>query len=289
MEHVTDAMRSQGYRTRLAILRAASAPRAVVLRRGPKKHWRLSLWDLETDAFAHGQWMKGEIRLSSLSPNGRRLLYWARQLHTSAPWRRESVSADGFDPLAQPSAKPLRAGRRVPRYMRRVAALAVRPLEGTWTALSRPPFFTALATWPAYGPMSGGGWFVDDDTIWINEPTGFRRMRASVSPPRGVRVLGPDGLDMSRWPTPRRPFSSDEDTLRTAWRAAADAYAPSPLDHVYPRDDGALDVATDGRIWRIEEWREREHAALAADARLIADFNGARFSLMPPSEDALTW
>ncbi|MBB3797602.1 hypothetical protein LN461_16595 [Xanthomonas arboricola] len=55
---------------------------------------------------------------------------------------------------------------------------------GTWTALSRPPFFTALALWPKGDAWGGGGAFEDEQTLLLNHrpqagrepfplPTGF--------------------------------------------------------------------------------------------------------------------
>ena len=69
------------YRTRLQVLFAAEARKAVILRRGPRTHYCLINWDLETDTFTEGQWMKGNIKLCDLSPTGDKLIYWARQEH----------------------------------------------------------------------------------------------------------------------------------------------------------------------------------------------------------------
>lgn len=38
----------------------------------------------------------------------------------------------------------------------------------TWTALSKPPFFTALALWPKGDAWSGGGMFDDEETVLLN-------------------------------------------------------------------------------------------------------------------------
>ena len=106
------------YRTRTSVLFAAQAPKAVILRRGPRTHFHLIVWDLETDTFEHGQWMKGNVMLCDLSPRGDKLLYFAEQY--VKPLAR---SAQGtFEPLKQrPARKTPRAGRqhrKVPRYQR---------------------------------------------------------------------------------------------------------------------------------------------------------------------------
>lgn len=41
----------------------------------------------------------------------------------------------------------------------------------TWTAISKPPFFTALALWPKGDCWNGGGWFVTDKKIRLNHGT----------------------------------------------------------------------------------------------------------------------
>lgn len=39
---------------------------------------------------------------------------------------------------------------------------------GSWTAISKPPFFTALALWPKGNAWGGGGVFEDEDTLLLN-------------------------------------------------------------------------------------------------------------------------
>jgi len=47
------------------------------------------------------------------------------------------------------------------------AATYKEPLR-SWTAISKPPFFTALALWPKGDGWNGGGWFVDAHRIRLN-------------------------------------------------------------------------------------------------------------------------
>ena len=65
------------YRTRTSVLFAARAPKAVILRRGPRVHYQLILWNTARDTFEPGQWMRGNVRLADLSPSGDKLLYFA--------------------------------------------------------------------------------------------------------------------------------------------------------------------------------------------------------------------
>jgi len=108
------------YRTRLSVLFAADAPKAVILRRGPRTHFRLVAWDLRKDSFTPGQWMKGVIKLWDLSPKGSKLLYWAMQHR--ARYREPVANAAPYEPLdffyrGGAIAKG-RGRRKVPRYMR---------------------------------------------------------------------------------------------------------------------------------------------------------------------------
>jgi hypothetical protein len=43
-----------------------------------------------------------------------------------------------------------------------------KPPHGTWTAISRPPYFTALALWPKGDCWNGGGWFLSKHSFVLN-------------------------------------------------------------------------------------------------------------------------
>ncbi|GIJ46516.1 hypothetical protein Val02_34020 [Virgisporangium aliadipatigenens] len=64
---------------RLHVLLAPKVRLGVVLRRGPSRQVASIGWDLRTDEFTLGQWLNGRIyeRRSDLSPDGRRLIYFA--------------------------------------------------------------------------------------------------------------------------------------------------------------------------------------------------------------------
>ena len=67
---------------------------------------------------------------------------------------------------------------------------------GSWTALSRPPFFTALALWPKGDAWGGGGMFEDETTLLLNhslvhDPRGFELAAGfRLSPGMKVKPLG---------------------------------------------------------------------------------------------------
>lgn len=113
-------------------LLASGAPAGVLLRRGPTMWTELVWWDTATDRFQRGQWFRGRIytRRCDISPDGELFVYFAAK----------------------------RGNARV--------------LEGgyaeTWTAVSRPPFYTALSLWPKGDSWDGGGWFAGPRELHLN-------------------------------------------------------------------------------------------------------------------------
>jgi hypothetical protein len=109
----------------LFVFLARSAPVAVVLRRGPSDWFRLSVWHTDSDTFEHGQWMKGRVfeRRSDISADGSLFAYFARG--SGGPRPNNPTAAD------------------------------------SWVAISRPPWFTALALWFVGGTYWVGAFFPD--------------------------------------------------------------------------------------------------------------------------------
>jgi hypothetical protein len=58
----------------------------------------------------------------------------------------------------------------------------------TWTAVSRPPYFTALALWPKGDAWGGGGLFASDKELLLNHPESQRGLAAGFSTPKGLRL-----------------------------------------------------------------------------------------------------
>lgn len=141
---------------RLYAILAREAARAVVFRRGPSKQVLLISWNMETDQFSEGQWLKGRIyeRRCDLSPDGELLLYFA------ASWKGPYQS---------------------------------------WSAISRPPYLTALALWPKGNAWGGGGLFTSGTHMWL------RHDDAELAPgfklPKWLKVepAGSYGEDAPGW------------------------------------------------------------------------------------------
>ncbi len=107
---------------RLHLFFARENSRAVILRQGPSKVFRMTLWDRATNRFEDGQWLKQKVYVErcDLSPDGRHFIYFA----LNGDWGGET--------------------------------------EGAYTAISRPPYFTALALFPEGNTWGGGGRFLDN-------------------------------------------------------------------------------------------------------------------------------
>jgi hypothetical protein len=137
---------------RLEILLARSASVGVIFRRGPTRWVQLILWDTKNDKFSPGQWFHGHIYVgrSDLSPDGSLLIYFANKFN------RMTVSPESEYTYA-------------------------------WTAISKPPYLTALALWPKGDCWHGGGLFEGRKQVFLNH----RPEAANPHPkhlPKGVRV-----------------------------------------------------------------------------------------------------
>lgn len=148
---------------RLSVILARKAPVGVIFRRGPSKLVELIRWNTENDTFERGQWFKGRIyeHRSDLSPDGSLLIYFAAKF--MGRWAPED--ADSFP---------------------------------DWTAISKPPWLTALALWPARRIWpQGGGLFEDEKTVWLNHlPDSATPQKGHI--PHGLWVVlhvQPDSLD----------------------------------------------------------------------------------------------
>ena len=114
---------------RIHVLIARKALVGVVIRRGPSKQVATYHWNLKTDNFKLGQWLKGRIyeRRSDLSPDGRYMIYFAM----NGKWNSESL--------------------------------------GSWTAISRAPYLKAVECFPKGVCWHGGGLWTGKNTYWLND------------------------------------------------------------------------------------------------------------------------
>jgi hypothetical protein len=152
----------------LQVTLARHAPLAVIFRTGGTDWTRLILWHTDTDEFELGQWFKGWLYLPDLSPDGSLLIYGARKFKISIARQNEF----GY----------------------------------CWTAISRPPYLTALALWPAAKPprdlfldFEGGGLFVDASTVWLNHSPLLASAHPSHRPKPDLKVIVPSQVNGELW------------------------------------------------------------------------------------------
>jgi hypothetical protein len=130
---VSDKVVPLGRTARLYALIARERRVGVIFRRGPSNQVRLIRWTLGDDRFEPGQWLKARVheQRCDLSPAGEFLCYFVTSYRN--PYR--------------------------------TCATISRP---TWTAISRPPYFTALALWPKGDSWGGGGLFASKIRLRLN-------------------------------------------------------------------------------------------------------------------------
>ena len=172
---------------RLFVLFARNSPTAVIFRRGPSKWVQLVKWDTKTDVFEAGQWFHGRIyeRRSDISPNGSLLVYFAQK----------------------------KEGR----------TLKDSEYTYAWTAVSRPPYLTALALWPKGDCWHGGGLFEDDKTVVLNHKPEV----ATPHPkhlPQGIRVNLKNGVCGEDDPLYSERLQRDGWKLKQEWLAENRGY-----------------------------------------------------------------
>ncbi len=175
---------------RIHIVFSLGSSKAVILRRGPSQWVRLLLWDTATDMVEAGSWFHGRIyeNACSLSPNGELFAYFATKHHGPK----------------------------------------TRGVDDAWTAISKPPWLTALALWPHLDTWGGRASFVDDHTLIIECPH-WEALRSEDSLPPGFTVL-------PRW----------------IGRGAPEQSLPEPADSAaYFRDAAGVDQS--GRTFEYAE------------------------------------
>lgn len=153
MQNVLSTLKGKGKEDspRLFLLFARNNPTAVIFRRGPS-HWvQLIRWNTAEDVFEYGQWFRGRLyeRRSDLSPDGSLLIYFAQKINGRTLEDKEYTYA--------------------------------------WTAISRPPYLSALALWPKGDCWHGGGSFWDNATVELNHKPD-RKAAHPKHEPRGLQV-----------------------------------------------------------------------------------------------------
>lgn len=289
------------FRTRTDVLFASRAPVAVVLRRGPRTHFQLVLWDTRRDVFTPGQWIKGLVKLMDLSPGGDKLIYWAAQYHSSARWlrpRETDAELGPYDPLTSTKHVMRRMQarhpkRKLPRYLTGVAPglPAAREVQGVWTAVSTPPYFSALAIWPSIGHWTGGGFFATEKRIVLFEGDCGLTPIENVRIPSTIRVSPWDAVTALLPPPPtlaHNPLRQPTEQQIEIELALKDAGARF-VDWVHVAAGGDILFACDGCIHRHPGVPARIGPDILRGARRLIDLSANRFELIRAPNAAMRW
>lgn len=139
---------------RLSFILARAAPVGVIFRRGPSQWVRIIRWHTRRDEFERGHWFRGRIYEDSCDLSPD----GSRLIyHATKMWRQDAE------------------------------------VGPSWTAISRPPYLTALALWRGHGACAGGGLFESDGGIIVTNPRWLVKSIPNVLP-ADVRVTGVDGM-----------------------------------------------------------------------------------------------
>ena len=158
---------------RLFVIQARDVPVAAVLRRGPSRWYQVIRWDTNDDEFTDGAWFKGRIYEE-----------------------RCDLSPDGELLICF-----CHGGRIRPGY------------TDSWTTVSRLPWLSALALWPAGTTYGGGGRFVENRKLILRNgqcdephpdhlPHGLELVDGNAE--RHVSLGEVDGADWSGYDRKRR-------------------------------------------------------------------------------------
>jgi hypothetical protein len=174
---------------RLSLVFASEAPVALVIRRGPTKWVEIVKWNTAKDTFEDGQWLHGRIygERCGLSPDGKLFVYFAAK-HGMVD------KAKGY--------------------------------KDTFTAVSKPPYLTALAMWPEGSTWGGGGRFINNKTLRLaygangtRAPDGKTQLYMAPMPthhpdhpPKGLEIE----TDLDRY-APDEGFRAAEQSKKMEW------------------------------------------------------------------------
>ena len=150
----------------------------------------------------------------------------------------------------------------------------------TWTAVSRPPFLTALLLWPRGDAWGGGGLFNNERTIGLNHPKSHMDLAAEFGLPKSICVE-PSGIYAGRGED--NPILSQR-LLRDGWtlRQAPEGWENKPKSRIWHEFRKKEIWAKSSGSWTLEmwvvgihkrdgSWYVLEHRILDAQGRVALD------------------
>jgi hypothetical protein len=278
---------------RLFFLLARSSPAGVIFRRGPSKWVQLIKWDTKQDVFEAGQWFHGRIyeRRCDLNPDGSLLVYFAQKI--------------------------------TPR------SLKDRDYTYAWTAVSKPPYLTALGFWPKGDCWHGGGLFAKRNVLHLNHAPGVAIPHKKHTPPKKFHVIANphargeddpiyssrlerDGwvlkqhweADRSRWTTTVPQILEKKSPVGDFSIRLKRSFANLKYSEVFSvcRRKGAIEIPLENARWA--DWDHAGRLVFARDGKILsgcfdpgselkeqelADFNHAKPKNVTTPNWALRW
>jgi hypothetical protein len=244
---------------------ARKSKTAVIFRRGPSKWVQLIRRDTGSDTFEPGQWFHGRIyeKRGDLSPDGSLLVYFAQKISARTLKDKEYTYA--------------------------------------WTAISKPPYLTALALWPKADCWDGGGLFLsprgEDDPIFSER---LKRDGWSLKQAWQVEFRGHPNWYRTTQPEVREKWNRNRNYVLQMTRSISrldysEEYTVTDRrrSHVHSiaraswvdwDQNGRLTFARDGKIFTGKQnndgcWTEAE----------LANFNSSRPEPLPSPAWAKKW
>lgn len=221
---------------RLHLFFATENDAALIVRQGPTEQFRMIRWNRDTDTFEDGQWVKKKVYID-----------------------RCDLSPDG---------------RHFIYFM--LDGRWGSPGEGCYTAISRPPYWTAISLFPEGSTWGGGGVFLDNRHYYatggediIGNDAGLARVKLG-EPAKGCTT----GIRLSNGQ--RAPL--DRDTTR---RLLGDESAHSLRD-IYQR----MPVPRPGYLDQYDTMGGKLYRRRGLDLELIRDFTDMEFeAIRAPYDD----
>lgn len=242
--------------------------------------------------------MKGDVYLNDLSPDGRWLLYFAAQRHRRTkpePAQSPLYAGRSLDRLYSAELEDLRKKhpkRKIPRYKSKSKTPgqgSAKPMTETWTAISRPPFFTALALWPAFGTWTGGGLFDGKRGVRLFEDAESLSPHLFAEMPKGLSIESLSEVPENEWVrSALSPHDRDQVELQE-WRPKLEAQGLTRCDWVMAMPDGTIFFSGDGQLYQSSHGQADHLDISLNDATVLADFTGCSFELMEAPEDMKQW
>lgn len=156
-----------------------------------------------------------------------------------------------------------------------------RPPYGTWTAVSRPPYLTALALWPKGDAWGGGGLFTNERTIELNHPASQCALAPEFRLPKSISVVPhgkhsgageDDPLLRARLMRDGWKLIDESEIRQESWRAAVTWTFPRPQVWKKTRGRWTLQMRLLGMHERDGAWYVLEHRLLDSDGATLVDF-----------------